>query len=154
MQPVRKLFLIVFILKCLCRSTAKYSCTEEYQKTLGDVDDNISHHIGIIGCRSTISEISLDCRECGLAIFNSEQTNESNRILNIGNYNVELITLPTLPKQLTDILVLKDMILLHDDTSLCYCLLSKAIPILTHIEKCYGIWKKNHNQIAFSVRKD
>ncbi|MGB7637408.1 MAG: hypothetical protein WBL88_07530 [Nitrososphaeraceae archaeon] len=79
------------------------------------VDDNISHPVGIIGCRSTISEISLDCCEYGLAIFNSEQTNGSNRILNIGNYNVELITLPTLPKQLTDILVLKDMILLHDD---------------------------------------
>ena len=94
---------------------AKYSCTEEYQKTLGDVDDNISHPVGIIGCRSTISEISFDCCEYDLAIFNSEQTNESNRILNIGNYNVELITLPTLPKHLTDILVLKDMILLHDD---------------------------------------
>jgi hypothetical protein len=79
------------------------------------VDDNIPHPVGIIGCRSTISEISLDCCEYDLAIFNSEQTNESNRILNIGNYNGELITLPTLPRQLTDILVLKDMILLHDD---------------------------------------
>lgn len=79
------------------------------------VDDNIPHPVGIIGCRSTISEISFDCCEYDLAIFNSEQTNESNRILNIGNYNVELITLPTLPKHLTDILVLKDMILLHDD---------------------------------------
>ena len=28
---------------------------------------------------------------------------------------IVLITLPILPKQLTDILVLKDMILLHDD---------------------------------------
>ncbi|MFL6362196.1 MAG: hypothetical protein ACJ709_01975 [Nitrososphaeraceae archaeon] len=76
------------------------------------VNDNIPYPVGLIGCRSIKPEISLDCCEYDLAIFNNYTS--TSRTLKIGKYNVELINLPALPN-LKDPLILKDMILLHDD---------------------------------------
>jgi hypothetical protein len=85
------------------------------------VNDNIPYPVGLIGCRSIKPEISLDCCEYDLAIFNKHTS--SSRTLKIGKYNVELISLPALPN-LKDPLILKDMTLLHDDSNF---ILSSAI---------------------------
>jgi hypothetical protein len=85
------------------------------------VNNNIPYPVGLIGCRSIKPEISLDCCEYDLAIFNNHTS--TNRTLKIGKYNVELINLPALPN-LNDPLILKDMILLHDDSNF---ILSSAI---------------------------
>jgi hypothetical protein len=78
------------------------------------VNDNIPYPVGLIGCRSIKPEISLDCCEYDLAIFNKYTS--TSRTLKIGKYNVELINLPALPN-LKNPLILKDMILLHDDSN-------------------------------------
>jgi hypothetical protein len=85
------------------------------------VNDNIPYPVGLIGCRSIKPEISLDCCEYDLAIFNKYTS--ATKTLKIGKYNVELINLPALPN-LKDPLVLKDMILLRDDSNF---ILSSAI---------------------------
>ena len=89
------------------------------------VNDNIPYPVGLIGCRSIKPEISLDCCEYDLAIFNKHTS--TSRTLKIGKYNVELINLPALPN-LRDPLILKDMILLRDDNNF---ILSSAINGLT-----------------------
>jgi hypothetical protein len=85
------------------------------------VNDNIPYPVGLIGCRSIKPEISLDCCEYDLAVFNTHTI--TSRTLKIGKYNVELINLPALPN-LKDPLILNDMILLHDDSNF---ILSSAI---------------------------
>ena len=85
------------------------------------VNDNIPYPVGLIGCRSIKPEISHDCCEYDLAIFNKHSSTSGT--LKIGKYNIKLINLPALPN-LKDPLILKDMILLRDDSNF---VLSSAI---------------------------
>jgi hypothetical protein len=77
-------------------------------------NDNIRYPVGIIGCRATNPEMSLDCCEYDLAIFSGLST--SRRILNIDNHMVELINMPAMPKGTILALALKDMILLSENS--------------------------------------
>jgi hypothetical protein len=77
------------------------------------VNDNIPYPVGLVGCRCIKPGISFDCCEYDLAIFN--QHANIIRALKIGEYNVRLISLSAL-RNLKDPLILKDMILLQDDS--------------------------------------
>ena len=72
------------------------------------IKENIAYPVGIIGCRATDPETSLECCEYDLAIFG--QQSESNKVLNVGNHTIELINLPIIHSH--DRLVTKDMILM------------------------------------------
>jgi hypothetical protein len=85
------------------------------------VNENMPHPVGLIGCRCIKPEISLDCCDYDLAIFNKYPNTSTT--LKIGKYNVQLINLSAL-HNLKDPLILKDMILLRDDSNF---ILSSAI---------------------------
>jgi hypothetical protein len=89
------------------------------------VNDNISYPVGLIGCRCIKPEISFDCCDYDLAIFSKYADTNTN--LKIGKYNVQLINLSAL-HDLKNPLILKDMILLRDDSNF---ILSSAINAVT-----------------------
>jgi hypothetical protein len=89
------------------------------------VSDNIPYPVGLVGCRCIKPVISFDCCEYDLAIF-SQHANII-RTLKMGKYNIRLISLSAL-HNLKDPLILKDMILLQDDSKF---ILSSAINGIT-----------------------
>jgi hypothetical protein len=85
------------------------------------VNDNIPYPVGLVGCRCIKPGISFECCEYDLAIFNEH--GNIIRTIKTGKYNIRLITLSAL-HNLKDPLILKDMILLQDDSKF---ILSSAI---------------------------
>ncbi|MBD0361107.1 MAG: hypothetical protein ICV56_10400, partial [Nitrososphaeraceae archaeon] len=69
---------------------------------------------GIIGCRATNPEMSLDCCEYDIAIFNKQSA--GNRFIRVGNHGLELITLTEISR--TNVMKLHNMIIIQDDDSL------------------------------------
>jgi hypothetical protein len=84
---------------------------------------NIPYPVAVIGCRSTKPEMSLDCCEYDLAIFDGGFTNS--RILKIGKHEIELINLPIDPKQ--NILALQNMVLLRNEDQFILSSMIEAI---------------------------
>lgn len=89
------------------------------------VNDNIPYPVGLVGCRCIKPGISFDCCEYDLAIFNKHAN--ILRTLKMGKYNIRLISLSAL-HNLKDPLILKDMILLRDNSKFT---LSSAISGVT-----------------------
>ena len=53
------------------------------------INNNIRYPVGLIGCRATNPEMSFDCCEYDIAIFN--RNSESNRFFQLGDHGLELI---------------------------------------------------------------
>jgi hypothetical protein len=78
------------------------------------INNNFRYPAGIIGCRATNPEMSLDCCEYDIAIFNKQSA--GNRFIRVGNHGLELITLTEISR--TNVMKLNNMIIIQDDDSL------------------------------------
>ena len=78
------------------------------------INNNFRYPAGIIGCRATNPEMSLDCCEYDIAIFNKQSAD--NRFIRVGNHGLELITLTEISR--TNVMKLHNMIIIQDDDSL------------------------------------
>ena len=78
------------------------------------INNNFRYPAGIIGCRATNPEMSLDCCEYDIAIFNKQSS--GNRFIRVGNHGLELITLTEISR--TNVMKLHNMIIIQDDDSL------------------------------------
>ena len=77
------------------------------------ISNNFRHPAGIIGCRATNPEMSLDCCEYDIAIFNKQSA--GNRFIRLGNHGLELISLTETSR--INVMKLHNMIIIHDDDS-------------------------------------
>ena len=77
------------------------------------INNNFRYPAGIIGCRATNPEMSLDCCEYDIAIFNKQSA--GNRFIRVGNHGLELITLTEISR--TNVMKLHNMIIIQDDDS-------------------------------------
>ena len=78
------------------------------------INNNFRYPAGIIGCRATNPELSLDCCEYDIAIFNKQSA--GNRFIRVGNHGLELIPLTEISR--TNVMKLHNMIIIQDDDSL------------------------------------
>jgi hypothetical protein len=78
------------------------------------INENIPYPAGIIGCRATNPDMSFDCCEYDIAIFNRQS--ESNRFVWVGNHGLEFIAVKKM--SMTNMLNLYNMIIIQDDNSL------------------------------------
>lgn len=78
------------------------------------INNNFRYPAGIIGCRATNPEMSLDCCEYDIAIFNKQSA--GNRFIRVGNHGLELITLTEISR--TNVMKLHNMIIIQDDDNL------------------------------------
>ena len=78
------------------------------------INNNFRYPAGIIGCRATNPEMSLDCCEYDIAIFNKQST--GNRFIRLGNCGLEVITLTGISR--INVMKLYKMIIIQDDNSL------------------------------------
>lgn len=78
------------------------------------ISNNFRYPAGIIGCRATNPEMSLDCCEYDIAIFNKQST--GNRFIRLGNCGLEVITLTGISR--INVMKLYKMIIIQDDNSL------------------------------------
>jgi hypothetical protein len=85
------------------------------------ISDNFRCPAGIIGCRATNPQMSLDCCEYDIAIFNKQSA--GNRFIRVGNHGLELINLTEISR--TNVLKFHNMIIVQDDDSLS---LSSSLP--------------------------
>jgi hypothetical protein len=77
------------------------------------ISNNFRYPAGIIGCRATNPEMSLDCCEYDIAIFNKQST--GNRFIRLGSHGLELITLTETSR--INVMKLHNMIIIQDDDS-------------------------------------
>lgn len=77
------------------------------------ISNNFRYPAGIIGCRATNPEMSLDCCEYDIAIFNKQSTD--NRFIRLGSHGLELITLTETSR--INVMKLHNMIIIQDDDS-------------------------------------
>ena len=87
------------------------------------ISNNFRYPAGIIGCRATNPEMSLDCCEYDIAIFNKQSA--GNRFIRVGNHGLELITLAEISR--TNVMKLHNMIIIQDDDSLSLSSSSSSI---------------------------
>ena len=78
------------------------------------ISNNFRYPAGIIGCRATNPDMSLDCCEYDIAIFNKQST--GNRFIRLGNCGLEVITLTGISR--INVMKLYKMIIIQDDNSL------------------------------------
>ena len=78
------------------------------------ISNNFRYPAGIIGCRATNPEMSLDCCEYDIAIFNKQSA--GNRFIRLGNHGLEVITLREISR--INVMKLYKMIIIQDDNSL------------------------------------
>ena len=78
------------------------------------ISNNFRYPAGIIGCRATNPDMSLDCCEYDIAIFNKQLT--GNRFIRLGNHGLEVITLREISR--INVMKLYKMIIIQDDNSL------------------------------------
>lgn len=84
------------------------------------ISNNFRYPAAIIGCRATNPEMSLDCCEYDIAIFNKQST--GNRFIQLGNHGLEVITLTEISR--INVMKLYKMIIIQDDNSLSLSSLS------------------------------
>ena len=77
------------------------------------ISNNFRYPAGIIGCRATNPEMSLDCCEYDIAIFNKQST--GNSFIRLGSHGLELITLTETSR--INVMKLHNMIIIQDDDS-------------------------------------
>ncbi|HEX2067631.1 MAG TPA: hypothetical protein VHF08_02925, partial [Nitrososphaeraceae archaeon] len=77
------------------------------------ISNNFRYPAGIIGCRATNPEMSLDCCEYDIAIFNKQSA--GNRFIRLGNHGLELISLTETSR--INVMKLHNMIIIQDDDS-------------------------------------
>ena len=77
------------------------------------VNNNIRYPVGIVGCRATNPEISFECCEYDIAIFDRQY--EGNRFILLGNHGLELIAQNEISAM--NMLNLYNMIPIQDDDS-------------------------------------
>ena len=78
------------------------------------ISNNFRYPAGIIGCRATNPDMSLDCCEYDIAIFNKQSA--GNRFIRVGNHGLELINLREISR--INVMKLYKMIIIQDDNSL------------------------------------
>jgi hypothetical protein len=91
------------------------------------ISNNFQYPAGIIGCRATNPEMSLDCCEYDIAIFNKQSA--GNRFIRVGNHGLELINLTEI--SMTNVMKFHNMIIIQDDDSLS--LLSSSLSSANNI---------------------
>ena len=128
------------------------------------ISTNFRYPVGIIGCRATNPQISLDCCEYDIAIFNKQSV--GNRFIRLGNHGLELITLTEISR--TNVMKLYNMIIIQDDDSLS---LSSSSPLFSaenisgfqqhYLRVLRGFGKKSiinslfyHEKITKSIQKN
>ncbi len=127
------------------------------------ISNNFRYPAGIIGCRATNPEMSLDCCEYDIAIFNKQST--GNRFIRLGNCGLEVITLTEISR--INLMKLYKMIIIQDDNSLSLSssLLSSANNVSAfqqhYLRVLRGLGKKSiinslfyHEKITKNIQKN
>ena len=127
------------------------------------ISNNFRYPAGIIGCRATNPEMSLDCCEYDIAIFNKQST--GNRFIRLGNCGLEVITLTGISR--INVMKLYKMIIIQDDNSLSLSssLLSSANNVSAfqqhYLRVLRGLGKKSiinslfyHEKITKNIQKN
>ncbi len=84
--------------------------------------DNVKYPVAIIGCRAAYPEMSLDCCEYDIAVYNKQFN--GNKFIRLGGYGIELINLREI--SITNAMNLYKMIVIRDDDSLTLSSLSSS----------------------------
>jgi hypothetical protein len=123
------------------------------------INNNIRYPVGIIGCRATNPEMSHDCCEYDIAIFNRKS--DGNRFFQIGDHGLEFISQKKIST--TNMLDLYNMIIIQDDDGLILSSLSinKIDSIQDYLKVLRGFGKKSiinslfyHEKITKSIQKN
>ena len=127
------------------------------------ISNNFRYPAGIIGCRATNPDMSLDCCEYDIAIFNKQST--GNRFIRLGNCGLEVITLTGISR--INVMKLYKMIIIQDDNSLSLSssLLSSANNVSAfqqhYLRVLRGLGKKSiinslfyHEKITKNIQKN
>ncbi len=104
------------------------------------ISNNFRYPAGIIGCRATNPEMSLDCCEYDIAIFNKQSAD--NRFIRLGNHGLELITLTETSR--IDVMKLHNMIIIQDDDSLSLSSSSSSSSSVSSANNVFGYQKYYH----------
>lgn len=125
------------------------------------INDNIRYSVGIIGCRATNPEMSFDCCEYDIAIFNGKS--QGNRFVRLGDHGLELMAQKT--TSVIDILNLYDMTIIQDNDSLILSSSSSSFNKISafqhYLAVLRGFGKKSiinslfyHEKITKSIQKN
>jgi hypothetical protein len=123
------------------------------------INDNIRYSVGIIGCRATNPEMSHDCCEYDIAIFNRKS--DGNRFFQLGDHGLEFISQKKIST--TNILDLYNMIIIQDADGLILSSLSinKIHSVQDYLKVLRGFGKKSiinslfyHEKITKSIQKN
>jgi hypothetical protein len=121
--------------------------------------NNIRYPVGIIGCRATNPEMSLDCCEYDIAIFNKKS--EGNRFFQLDDHGLELIAQKKIST--TNMLNLYNMIVIQDDNGLILSSvpIDKIYSVQHYLKVLRGFGKKSiinslfyHEKITKSIQKN
>ena len=123
------------------------------------INNNIRYPVGIIGCRATNPEMSHDCCEYDIAIFNRKS--DGNRFFQLGDHGLEFISQKKIST--TNILDLYNMVIIQDDDWLILSSLSinKIHSAQDYLKVLRGFGKKSiinslfyHEKITKSIQKN
>jgi hypothetical protein len=122
------------------------------------INNNIRYPAGIIGCRATNPEMSFDCCEYDIAIFDGKSN--CNRFVRLGDHGLELIAQNKI--SVIDILNLYNMIIIQDNDSLTLSSSFNKICAFQHyLNMLRGFGKKSiinslfyHEKITKSIQKN
>jgi hypothetical protein len=122
------------------------------------INNNIRYPVGIIGCRATNPEMSFDCCEYDVAIFNGKP--QRNRFVRLADHGLELIAQKKI--SVIDILNLYNMTIIQDNDSLILSSsLNKICAFQHYLAVLRGVGKKSiinslfyHEKITKSIQKN
>ena len=125
------------------------------------INNNFRYPVGIIGCRATNPEMSFDCCEYDIAIFNGKS--QGNRFVRLGDHGLELIAQKTI--SIIDILNLYNMTIIQDNDSLILSSSSSSFNKISafqhYLTVLRGFGKKSiisslfyHEKITKSIQKN
>ena len=123
------------------------------------INNNIRYPVGIIGCRATNPEMSHDCCEYDIAIFNRKS--DGNRFFQLGDHGLEFISQKKIST--TNILDLYNMVIIQDNDGLILSSLSinKIHSAQDYLKVLRGFGKKSiinslfyHEKITKSIQKN
>ena len=123
------------------------------------INNNIRYPVGIIGCRATNPEMSHDCCEYDIAIFNRKS--DGNRFFQLGDHGLEFISQKKIST--TNILDLYNMVIIQDNDGLILSSLSinKIHSAQDYLKVLRGFGKKSiinslfyHEKITKSIQNN
>ena len=122
------------------------------------INNNIRYPVGIIGCRATNPEMSFDCCEYDVAIFNGKP--QRNRFVRLADHGLELIAQKKI--SVIDILNLYNMTIIQDnDILILSSSLNKICAFQRYLAALRGVGKKSiinslfyHEKITKSIQKN